>query len=418
MSTSSDHLSVRAGQVIYEKGAASDQAFLVLTGTVDLYDEGHSPGVGSSGCEAGDVFGELALIDNGVRRETALARRDCTLLVFTNDQLAARLGEADPLLRIALNALATRCSQTAAQHHTKAGRPGTRTVRQAWKAHARTAHALLAFEHELRAGLERGELMLFYQPIIRLSTGQLAGFEALVRWQHPQRGLLAPGDFIELAEASGVITDITMFGLRSVATEFPPLQAAALSNSGHAERLFVSVNVSGIDLEQNGFAARAVLILCDGGVAPEDVRLEVTETILMKDAERCAETLRNCRDQGLGIAIDDFGTGYSSLQYLNALPISVLKMDRSFCRSMLSDAAGRTITGAILHLGRDLGLSVIAEGVETAAQREALRGMGCDLGQGYLFSQPMSHARAVDFVGRWRMPLDEREMPILQAPAA
>ncbi len=405
MSTSLDRLSVGAGEVIYVKGAAPDRAFLVLTGTVDLSEED-----GPRGCGAGEVFGELALVDDGVRRDTSVARTDCTLLAFTGEQLAARLADADPLLRIALGALAARCSRTAGH--------GARTLLPAWKAHARTAHALLSFEHELRAGLDRGELMLFYQPIVRLATGRLAGFEALVRWQHPQRGLIGPGDFIELAEASGVITDITLFGLRRVAADFPVLQAAARTNPAHAERLFVSVNVSGLDLEQHAFAARAVSALCDGGVAPEDVRLEVTETILMKDAERCAETLRNCRDQGLGIAIDDFGTGYSSLQYLNALPISVLKMDRSFCRSMLSDAAGRTITGAILHLGRDLGLSVIAEGVETAAQSEALRAMGCDLGQGYLFSPPMSHAAATDWVARWRVSQGESPSPALQAPAA
>lgn len=418
MTTSLDRLSVGAGRVIYEKGTEPDRAYLVLTGTVDLNVEGPRPAGVPLDRSAGEVFGELALIGDGTRTETAVARTDCTLLAFTSAQVAARLADADPLLRIALSALATRCRQAACHALDLADRPGAGPVLPVWQAHARAAHALLAFEHELRAGLDRGELTLFYQPIVRLATGRLAGFEALVRWQHPQRGLLAPGDFIELAEASGVITDITKFCLRSVAAEFPLLQAAALTNPAHAESLFVSVNVSGIDLEQDAFAARAVSILCDGGVAPEDVRLEVTESILMKDPERCAATLRNCRDQGLGIAIDDFGTGYSSLQYLNALPITVLKMDRSFCRSMLSDSAGRTITGAILHLGRDLGLSVIAEGIETAAQSEGLRAMGCDLGQGYLFSPPMSHARAIDFLGRWRVRHDERPVPVLRAPAA
>ena len=412
MSRSPARLSVEAGRVIYEQGAAPEAAYLVLTGTVELQRAGLAP----LGRTAGEMFGERALVDDSDRQDTAVARTDCTLLAVTSDHLTDRLAGADPLLRIAVGMLAARYSE-AAGHARQEPQPPP-AVLPVWGAEARAAHEVLSFEHELRAGLERGELMLFYQPIVRLSTGRLAGFEALVRWQHPRRGLLGPADFIDLAEASGVISDITMFGLRRVGAEFPRLQEAAGRNPAHVERLFVSVNVSGIDLEQSAFAARAVSTLCDAGVAPEDVRLEVTESILMKDAKRCAETLRNCRDQGIGIAIDDFGTGYSSLHYLNALPITVLKMDRSFCRSMLSDAGGRTITGAILHLGRDLGLSVIAEGIETAAQSETLRAMGCDLGQGYLFSPPLSHARTLDAVARWTAPQDRPAAAAMPSPAA
>lgn len=412
-SASPDRMAVEAGRVIYQKGAAAAEAYLVLDGTVELHGEGPHP----LRRKAGELFGDLALVDDAVHRDTAVASTDCTLLVITGDALALRLAGADPLLQIAFGTLAARYSEAVAA--TRPGGGPRPAVLSFWGAQAQAAHEVLSFEHELRAGLDRGELMLFYQPIVRLATGQLAGFEALVRWQHPRRGLLAPGDFIALAEASGVISDITMFALGRVGAEFPGLQEAAKRNGAGAERLFVSVNVTSLDLERSAFAARAVSILCDAGVAPEDVKLEVTESILMEDAERCAETLRHCRDQGMGIAIDDFGTGYSSLHYLNALPITALKMDRSFCGSMLSDGAGRTIASAILHLGRDLGLSVIAEGIETVAQSERLRDMRCDFGQGYLFSPPLSRARALDLIARWAARAPDRSIrAAVASPAA
>ena len=196
--------------------------------------------------------------------------------------------------------------------------------------------------------------------------------------------MLQPNDFIPLAEASGVISDITFFCLRKVGGYFPALKAAGLRRPDDLVPLFLSVNVSGVDLMQPAFAAKAVSALCDDeGVEPEDIRLEVTESILMTDADRCTRTLENCRAQGFKIAIDDFGTGYSSLNYLNTLPVSVLKMDRSFTLSLLDQPVGRKIIGAILQLGGELGLSVIAEGVESELQAAMLQAMGCEFGQGY-----------------------------------
>ena len=418
MYRSPQRLAVEARRTVYHAGDVATCAYLVLRGRVELRGATVDAAEPAMICGAGELFGELALVDDSVRQATATALEDCELLAITSDVVSDRVGDADPLVRICLSAILVRYSETAEETR-QLRLPGTGPrVLPVWIEHARAARDVLSFEHQLRGGIERGELDIHFQPIVRLATGALAGFEALVRWQHPDRGMLFPGDFIPFAESSGIISEITALCLRKVGLHLPILKAAAAHNADNVERLFVSVNVSGHDLTQGAFASRTVSLLLDAGIEPEDVKLEVTESVLMQDAERCARTLENCRDQGLSIAIDDFGTGYSSLHYLNALPISVLKMDRSFCHSLLSDTAGRKIIAAILHLGRDLGLSVVAEGVEQPSQYDLLKAMGCDLGQGYLFGAATSRGATELLIRNWRATRDPADATRAVSPAA
>lgn len=402
MHRSPERLAFDAGRVIYAEGDVAASAFLILKGRVDLRAMAAPDHQPVEVRTVGDLFGELALVDGSSRRETAVAGEDCDVLAITSEVMSDRVGDVDPLVRICLGALLTRLSEAAAEVR---GGPAGQAVPEllpVWTAHAKAARDVLSFEHQLRGGIERGEFDVHFQPIVRLATGRLAGFESLVRWQHPDRGLLMPSDFIPFAETSGVISEITSLCMRKVGAAIPYLKAAQAQNPDHVERLFVSVNVSGHDLARSAFASQTVTQFIDAGVEPEDVKLEVTESVLMHDAERCARTLENCRDQGFSIAIDDFGTGYSSLHYLNALPISDLKIDRSFCHSLLSETAGRKIIGAILHLGRDLGLQVIAEGVEQASQRDLLQAMGCDFGQGYLFGPALDRDATGRVITAWQ----------------
>lgn len=382
----------KAGSLVFSPNDPADAAYLVLSGEVELSRDGTSPR-DLEVRRPGEMFGEMAIVNDRPRNAAARAVSDCELLAITRAHVSERIEVADPLLRFCLGALLDRIEAT------QRGGAGPNSI---WTAHAAAARDIISFEHELRDGIAGGQLDLYFQPIVRLAAGRLAGFEALVRWQHPKRGLLQPGDFIPMAEKYGVISSVTTFCLRQVARHLPALQAAASSNLAAVERLFLSVNVSGLDLLQPAFAAHAVSILAEGNVKPEDVRLEITESILLTDAERCARTLEQCRDQGFRIAIDDFGTGYSSLHYLNALPISVLKTDRSFSQALLAEPSGRTILGAILRLGRELGLTVIAEGVESEAQADALRSMDCDFGQGYLFGPAREHGATLQLIRDWR----------------
>ena len=227
---------------------------------------------------------------------------------------------------------------------------------------------------QLERAIENDELRLHYQPIVDLDLGRVAGFEALVRWQHPVRGFLGPGEFIPLAEETGLIVPLGRWVLREAAR-----QAALWAGAP-----YLSVNVAGAQLEQPGFVDEVASALRDGGLEPSRLVLEVTESSLVGDLE--AERLQALRALGVRLAIDDFGTGYSSLSYLRRFPMDVLKIDRSFTRDAGEDNA---LLEAIVAMGESLGLVLIPEGIEEPEQADALRALGCRLGQGFLFGRPV-----------------------------
>ena len=236
---------------------------------------------------------------------------------------------------------------------------------------------------------------------MHLRSRRLAGFEALVRWHHPERGLVLPGAFIPAAEAGGLIVELTAWCLAEVGRVLPDILAAASANPGATEKLFVSVNVSGHELTQAGFSDGLHSMLRTTGVAPAALKVEVTESTLMQDPKRAGMALAACRALGMGIAIDDFGTGYSSLSYLSALPVTTLKVDRSFVQPMARNPTSRRIVHTILRLADELGISAVAEGIEHEAEAAALAAMGCEYGQGYLFGRPAPLRATIDLIGGW-----------------
>jgi diguanylate cyclase (GGDEF)-like protein len=240
----------------------------------------------------------------------------------------------------------------------------------------------LELEHALRRGIERQELILHYQPQLDLATGRPCSCEALVRWQHPERGLVPPDQFIPIAEESGLILPMGDWVLAEACR-----QQARLAAQGVV--LVVAVNISALQFRRPDFADRVARILEESGADPAYIELEITESTLMQPDEAMLERLGRIRGQGITLALDDFGTGYSSLAYLRRLPIQRLKIDRSFVRDLPGDPEDAAIASATLSLARDLGLAVVAEGVETAEQRDYLAARGCDLIQGYLVARPM-----------------------------
>jgi len=236
---------------------------------------------------------------------------------------------------------------------------------------------------DLRRAVDRGEFAVHYQPIMNVFDGGVAGVEALVRWEHPERGLLAPGDFIALAEESGVIVPIGRFVLDQALSDFAAWRRQTTSPEGP----WLSVNLSGHQLQQPQLLDDIVHALERSGVAAGDVVLEITETMLLRERERTVGRLRELASLGLRIAIDDFGTGYSSLSYLQFLPAHFLKIDRAFVAGLEGGAEDAALAHAIVRMADALGLQAIAEGVETEGQRAALRKIGCGLAQGHLFSR-------------------------------
>ncbi|MEX2294638.1 MAG: EAL domain-containing protein [Acidimicrobiales bacterium] len=234
----------------------------------------------------------------------------------------------------------------------------------------------------IRQAIERGEFTVHYQPVVRLHDGHWTGVEGLVRWQHPDRGLLAPAEFIEIAERSGAIVDLGRLVLEEVTSQWRRWADAGID-------LHVAVNLSGRQLADPNLTAHVAAAMDAASMPPGVLHLEVTETALVEDLRDATEVLTALVRLGAEIAIDDFGTGWASLTYLREFPIQALKIDRVFVDGLGANISDTAIVSSILSLGAELGLSVIAEGIETADQLDRLRRLGCEHGQGYLFARPM-----------------------------
>ncbi|GIF10039.1 EAL domain-containing protein [Actinoplanes teichomyceticus] len=274
-----------------------------------------------------------------------------------------------------------------AMHHAKAAGGSVFT-----SYHARMREGLverLELENDLRAALENHQLRLHYQPTVDLDTSRVVGFEALVRWPHPTRGMINPLDFIPIAEATGLIVPLGRWVLHEACQ-----QAVQWSDAAGGRPLKMSVNVSVRQFDQPDFAETVAAVLAETGMPADRLCLEMTESVLMTDTEANLEQLVRLKALGLTLAIDDFGTGYSSLAYLRRFPVDTLKIDRSFVERLGVPAGDTALTDTIVRLGKSLGMATVAEGIEEFGQLAALREMGCGFAQGYYFSRPVPAAEA------------------------
>jgi diguanylate cyclase (GGDEF)-like protein/PAS domain S-box-containing protein len=247
---------------------------------------------------------------------------------------------------------------------------------------------------DLRHAVARHELVLAYQPVVEIATGRLRSVEALVRWRHPQRGLVPPMDFVPLAEESGLILEIGTWVLRTACEQAADWRRMLAPGA----RFGVAVNISGQQLKAPGFVQTVRETMSNAGVRPEDLVLEMTESTLMEESEASLYTLRGLRSLGVKLAIDDFGTGYSSLSYLRQFPVDILKIDKAFVEGIDRGPEESAVARAVLRLGQTMHLTTVAEGIETESQRRTLVELSCPLGQGYLFSRPVSRDAITDLL--------------------
>ena len=241
----------------------------------------------------------------------------------------------------------------------------------------------LKLEADLRRALERGEFLLHYQPKVDIASGRVIGCEALVRWQHPERGLVSPGSFIPLAEETGLIVPLGAWVLR---------EACAQARKWLEEGLDIgkiAVNLSARQFAQSDLIDQVQKTLETNGLDPAILDLELTESMIMHDPARAAETMHRLKVIGIGLCLDDFGTGYSSLNYLRRFPVDYLKIDRSFILDVTTDPSGAAVTRSIVAIAHSLGIAAVAEGVDSWEQFDFLVGSQCDALQGFLFSRPL-----------------------------
>jgi diguanylate cyclase (GGDEF)-like protein len=271
-----------------------------------------------------------------------------------------------------------RCANVALHCAKAEGRSGFRCFQPSMNARLQRQRSM---EQDLRRALADGQLLLHYQPQVDLATRRVTGAEALLRWLHPEHGMILPGEFIPLCEETGLIMPVGEWVLRTAC-----IQGAQWNSEGRGMRL--AVNLSPVQVQQPGLVALVAEVLQDSGLPPSLLELEITEGTLLRDTEQTLQTLGGIRALGVGIVLDDFGTGYSSLSYLRRFPFGKLKIDRGFVAHVVDDPGAASIVRAVAMLGRSLGMLVTAEGIESAAQFARLKALGCDEGQGYFMGRP------------------------------
>ena len=280
-------------------------------------------------------------------------------------------------------------SADAAMHHAKESGRGHRQFYTAGM--DTSALDVLQHERQLREAINHNHFVLHYQPQICLADGSLQGIEALVRWQHPQRGLVGPDEFIHFSESRGLITPIGRWVMREACRQLKAWQDQGLA------MVPIAVNFSALEFRQRDVAAEIAAVLHETGLAPQYLEIELTESVLMHQTGPVLNTLNNLKALGVGISVDDFGTGYSSLAYLKGYPIDKLKIDRSFVTDTPGNTDDVAIVTAIIQMGRSLQIQTVAEGVETQAQVDLLRQLGCDMIQGFVVTPPMD----AQTTGQW-----------------
>jgi EAL domain-containing protein (putative c-di-GMP-specific phosphodiesterase class I) len=375
-----------AGHLIFQEGDEGDCVYIVESGEVRItaWTAQHEE-VQIGLISAGEMFGEMALIDQSPRMASATAQTEVELMVVPRDYFESRIGAADPLIRLCMKLLMQRYKEMRDNFHSALEGYGSTNPRALHVAHYVEETGLekkrLEAESDLVGGLTRHEFVLHYQPVVRLHDGAIVGCEALVRWQHPDRGLVPPSEFIPLAEDTGLITLLGDWIIEAACHDLARL------NTRLERPLFVGINLSCRQIEPERLADKLASAMAASGLPPEQIRIEVTESLLMQDPERAQQALTQLKALGLQIALDDFGTGYSSFSYLHRFPIDCLKIDRSFVARVGSDSKSREIVRSLCGLAASLGLSVVAEGIESAHEAQVLSHFGADFGQGFHYAR-------------------------------
>lgn len=391
----------KAGEIILKQGDPGDCAYIIEEGQVEISfrrKDGQSQIVSTRG--EGALIGEMAIVDAAPRAATVRALKDCKMLEISREDFAQRLKAADPVIQMVSQVILTRFRDTLARAeilHESSAVPPPEILERHFATQSDVVESI-KISNELKHALDHDQLELHYQPIIDLQKGVVIGFEALMRWMHPEKGFISPGIFIPIAEKSGLIVEASKWALRESCAALKRMEAAL----GQTEKLYVSVNFSSHDFAESDFVENTVGTTLASGLKPWQIKLEITERLLMQQPDMAKDTLQKCKDAGMGISIDDFGTGYSSLSYLYYFPIETLKIDQSFIRQMEKDTRSRELVKSIIGLGQNMGLNIIAEGVETRDEAVILRSMGCEAAQGYHFARPLPEAKVIELLKNWQ----------------
>jgi EAL domain-containing protein (putative c-di-GMP-specific phosphodiesterase class I) len=376
-----------AGAQIFHEGELGDFAFIIERGEIEI-------SVGSGDMKEvlaiigpGELFGELAALDGYARSANAVARSECELILISQEQIRHRVNSGDEIVALLLRSVlrSYRGDRRNITGWSDTGMPSLDVFASGPDGHSR-AVAKLRLENELKQALARNEFELYFQPLVYLADETLSGFEALIRWNSPLRGPVGPDQFLKLAEEAGLIIAIGHWVVGAAVRSFATFQRAF----GPSRDLFIAINVTKHYLHDDQFLDDLAGGAEAYGLKPKQIKIELTESVLIDDTEGAITWIKRCKQLGFRVSIDDFGTGYSSLGYLHRLPVDELKIDKSFVETMIIDHRSMAVVKAIVGLSEGLDLKVVAEGIETKEQADALRELGCVYGQGYRFARPLT----------------------------
>ena len=384
------------GDMIMEQGSIGDCAYIIEKGEVEIFIS--HPGnkeqkIATRG--EGTIIGEMALIDQKRRTASIRAVTDCSMVKITEDDFKRRVDASDPIMKMILQVVLNRYRDTLSRIHVfgegNSYPPAEETERQLTKSGKAVENLKTA--NEFKHAIDNNQLVLYYQPIIDLETKDVKGFEALMRWNHPDKGFMPPNLFIPIAEDSGLIIHASDWAIEEACNSLQRLKKAA----GHPD-LFMSVNFTAIDMLHPDFLSKLLAVCQKTATDPHDVKIEMTERLLMNNPEKVRDMLKSCKNHGFQIAIDDFGTGYSSLSYLHHYPIDTIKIDRAFVVQMTKDDSALNLIQGIINLAKSLKMQLIAEGVEEDREEALLLKSNCEMAQGYKYAKPMPEKDLINFL--------------------
>jgi EAL domain-containing protein (putative c-di-GMP-specific phosphodiesterase class I) len=372
-------------QLIFTEGDEGSCAYIIESGEVEIM---HTTATGEqrlSLLKSGELFGEVALLDQHPRTASARTASDTILIQIERQLVQELLDRSDPILRHLLQVILERFRNNPGheahngtlQNHSAESELSRRELQGA-------ATQKLAMAHGITRALNQNEFEMYYQPICDLKNDTVAGFEALIRWHHPTDGLIPPMDFLWLAEQTGQIRQLGLWTLERSSRDWPRLRAMIKH-----ETPFVSVNLSARQLTGDNLVEDVKTIIARYNMPPESLKLELTETVMVEQPALAMSILGRLIELGFKLALDDYGTGYSGLDNLQRYPIGTLKLDRAFVAPMLTSSQSLEIVRSSIALAHTLGMSVVAEGIETKETRDLLADLGCDYGQGWLFGKPI-----------------------------
>lgn len=369
---------IAAGETLFREGDPPGPAYLIESGTVEIVAHRGGRRVVLGVLANGDLVGEMALIDQAPRTASAMALDDCALLVLDRSQIHERLAQADPIVRALLEGQLKRYRGALAAMQGRAPAPELPPA-----AAELLGIGKIRLEAQLREALAQRALDLRLQPLLDLGTDSIGGYEALIRWTHPERGAISPAEFISLAEETSLIVPVGEYVLDAACAALTTFHR----QGGSAALPFVAINVSARQLAEEGLIDRIVARTEAAGLPHSAVKVEITESQAL-DYPVVKAVLERCHERGIKVALDDFGTGYSNLGHLHQLHFDTVKVDQSFARTMLQSPRAMAIVRAMVTMVHDLGADVVVEGIETAEQLAVLRSLGCRYAQGYLIGRP------------------------------